>query len=305
MRRSDWLGLVLMVVSISAVGARVARASDIQGALVRPTGVTFEPDAANPATALRVRIQGVAAIAEPTGCYTAPTCGYLYYSCKPGEEALCREQWQEIGAAASAGHCVSFGARRVNGAMVNNGNIRALSDAPTTPDAYLASEGLGVATIDCTPALFSCAITLAGACPPPGGPGCCAPPGTGGRGEPGGRGGDAGGVAGGGGGAGAGGVVGTGGVAGGGGVSASAGASGGAGIGGTAGGGSARGTGGATPAPSGYGGAGNTSAVTPGSGSGCALAGGRLGGAGLTALAAATLALAAAVRRRGRGRRRG
>ncbi|HVY40676.1 MAG TPA: hypothetical protein VHM31_22210, partial [Polyangia bacterium] len=192
MRRSSWLGLVLVVVSISAAGARAARASDIQGALVRPTGVTFEPDPASPATALRVRIQGVAALAEPTGCYTAPACGYLYYSCKPGDEALCREQWQEIGVAAGAGHCVSFGARRVNGALADNGHLRALTDAPASPDAYLASEGLGVATIDCTPALFGCGITLTGACPPPVGVGCCAPPATGGGGHAGGAGGVAG-----------------------------------------------------------------------------------------------------------------
>ncbi|HVT07445.1 MAG TPA: hypothetical protein VHO67_08300, partial [Polyangia bacterium] len=182
MRRSSWLGSILAVISICAAGARPAWASDIQGALVRPTGVAFEPDGAHPETALRVRIQGVAAIAEPTGCYTAPACGYLYYACKPGEEALCREQWQEIAAAASAGHCVSFGARRVNGALVDNGHVRALTEAPDAPDAYLASEGLGVATIDCVPTLFGCGLTLAGACPPPNGAGCCAPPATGGGG---------------------------------------------------------------------------------------------------------------------------
>ncbi len=278
MRGSNWLGLAVAAVSISAAGARPARASDVQGALVRPTGVIFEPEAANASTALRVRIYGVAAIADASACYTTPACGYLYYSCKPGEEALCREQWQEIGAAATAGTCVSFGARRVNGMMADNGRLRPVAQVPSAPDPYLSNQGLGVAAIDCTP-MLSCWVMLAGACPPPSigdaGVGCCGPRGAGGQG---GAGGGAAGVGG--------GIAGAGGMAGrgSGGVMTSAG-----------------GTGGLASS----GGAAGMNAVKPGGGSGCAVAGGRIGGAGAAAIAAATLALAAAARRRRRTRGRG
>jgi hypothetical protein len=162
MRRYHWLVLALAAAGASTGGAPAAHASDVQGALVRPIEVIFDP--ADPNAARRVRIDGVAAISEPGGFYTPPACGYLYYTCPAGEESLCREQWKEIAAAASAGTCVSFGSRRVNGALVDNGRLRPATEPPYAPDLYLASAGLGVAAIDCKAPLFYSAFDLSGPC---------------------------------------------------------------------------------------------------------------------------------------------
>jgi hypothetical protein len=267
------LGLALGS-ALAVATSRPARASSSFGISARPIRVLFEPGPAD--TADRVRIQGMIALGADVMDFAAPTCGYLYFKCTAGDEALCREQWKEIAAAADAGRCVMFGAHRgSNGSLLVNGRVRPFSEPASQPDTFISNQGLGVVTVDCAGDLVGTCVV------PPDGAG-----GAGGRG--GGTGGDgpAPGAAGhGGGGAGAG--VGGGLAAGSGGATSSGGSIGSGG----------RGSGGAPPPVDG-----SADGPSPGKGKdgGCSVAGGAWGTA---PLAAALALLGSAAARRARRRK--
>lgn len=186
-KRTIGLGFFFAAGMFATTITSLARASDGQGVYARPTAVAFEPP--DPNLALRIRIDGVVTTAISGGCYAPPACGYLYYSCREGEEALCREQWKEIAAAASAGRCASFGSRWTSTmaglVYANNGRLRSATEAPAAPDQYPASTGLGVVTLDCG-GVIGCGESLAIACTAPhggsGGRVGATTPGTGGTG---------------------------------------------------------------------------------------------------------------------------
>jgi MYXO-CTERM domain-containing protein len=142
------------------LSSNAALASSAFGVNAKPLRVTFEPAAPESATA--VRIEGLIALGGITQDFVTPACGYLYYQCKAGEEALCREQWQDLATAAKAGQCVLFTARRDgSGQLANVGRLRPLDEAPASPDVYAARSGLGVMTMVCG-AEFSAACGMLG-----------------------------------------------------------------------------------------------------------------------------------------------
>jgi MYXO-CTERM domain-containing protein len=287
----------LAVVVVGAVASSPASASSSFGVNAKPSRVVFEPAA--PAAATAVRIVGLIALGGTTQDFVTPACGYLYYTCKAGDEALCREQWQDLAAAAQAGQCVLFTTRRDGtGMLANVGRLRPLDEAPAGPDIYSARSGLGVMTMVCGPEFSATCGSTGGA----GGKGGAAGAGGSGAGGVGGSG--AGGTAS--GGNGGGGNAGVAGMAG----AGQSGATGGTttmGSGGTP----AGGTGG-TPTAPGNGGAGGTSATVDAGqdaapdasgrnskSGGCSVLGAdATSGAGLAATA---LALALVHRRRRRG----
>jgi len=136
-------------------------ASSVFGVNAKPLQVTFEPPAPAPATT--VRIEGLIALPGTGQDFLPPACGYLYYKCKAGDEEPCREQWQELAAAAIAGQCVVFTSRRdAMGALADVGRLRPSSEAPANPDTYAVGAGLGVMTMACG-AQFSTACGVGGA----------------------------------------------------------------------------------------------------------------------------------------------
>ena len=93
--------LILLV----AVGG-AARASNPTSIYVYPSKLEFSPDEQN---ATKVVIHGAFFFNTGNGTYGAPKCGYMYFSCQPGQEAMCRMQWQEIKAAIGGPSCEGFG----------------------------------------------------------------------------------------------------------------------------------------------------------------------------------------------------
>ncbi|HEY8925858.1 MAG TPA: hypothetical protein VIU64_15830 [Polyangia bacterium] len=304
------------VVLLGLLASGPAHASSVFAISARPERVIFEPGP--PETADRVQIQGLIAVAPmpSTGVDFGPlSCGYMYFKCAAGEEALCREQWQDLAAAAAAGKCVMFSARRDSmGVLIDQGRVRPFSEAAAAPDTFVAREGLGVSTVICAGDLLAeCPLPSSGA----GGAGGGAGAGGGGR-SGGAAGGAGGGSASGPGGspAGASGTAGapaTAGHAGTAGAIGSGGASSSGGAGGTAGAPAAGGGGGASlGGGSGSGGApavldGGTDAPSGRKGGGCSLAaetGGTSGLLGLLSSTALAFALFRARRRQERSGRR-
>jgi hypothetical protein len=158
--------------ALAAATSRPARASSSFGVSARPVRVLFEPGPAD--TADRVLIQGMIALGADVMDFAAPTCGYLYFKCTAGDEALCHEQWKDIASASDGGRCVMFGAHRgSNGSLLVNGRVRSFSESPSEPDTFISNQGLGVVTLDC-------ASDLAGTCVvPPDGTGGAAGTGSG------------------------------------------------------------------------------------------------------------------------------
>ena len=145
MRRISCGGLLVFTFVLGAA-IPAAHASDPFGVYARPTQVTLQME-----SGVRAKISGVIALATPDSWYSEPACGFVYYSCVSGGEALCREQFAEIAAAAAAGKCVGFSTRRDSrGVMYNNGTLHPLSATAGTPDIYDPAQGMGVKTFPCT-----------------------------------------------------------------------------------------------------------------------------------------------------------
>ncbi|MSP61831.1 MAG: hypothetical protein EXR72_16155 [Myxococcales bacterium] len=75
--------------------AAPAHASVPLSAFAVPSKVEFLP---GQPTATHVVIHGAFFFYTGMGNlnYSSPKCGYMYFTCKPGEEAMCRMQWNEI-----------------------------------------------------------------------------------------------------------------------------------------------------------------------------------------------------------------
>jgi hypothetical protein len=258
----------------SVILPATVRASDPVSVYVSVQGIERRPSAAAPT---EVVIHGAFIMLGPGGAgYGAAQCGYMYFRCRPGDEAMCALQWQDverIGTAAST--CAGFG--QLNTA--STARVRAAGTTPADPDLW--DLGIGVGTGMSVGSQCPAAKTLD--CSRLVAPDAGAPAGSGGKPAP----------------------AGTGGAAGSGVPSGSGGASG-TGTGGA----TSDGTGGAASGGTGgQQGQGGKPGTLPGDRSSCAVATSVAGAAtpGAAGVAAAGLAAAAflrARRRRGGGRRR-
>jgi MYXO-CTERM domain-containing protein len=137
-----------------------AHASDPVSIYVVPRQV--EQSAGSPA---RVTIHGafVRLTSATTATYSAPQCGVMYFQCSPGDETLCRMQWDELAAAAqtpSPTSCAGFGSLRV----VSSATLRAEGAALGSPDAWDLGLGIGEGMyVD-----GQCPLARALVCPAPG-----------------------------------------------------------------------------------------------------------------------------------------
>lgn len=149
-------GGFLSVCAIAAfLGAPVAaHASAPTSVYVVPSRVDFTP---NEAAATSVVIHGAFFLMDKNGMYGSPNCGYMYFTCAAGSEAMCRMQWSEIAMAIAQPVCEGFGAWNV----VTKATLRKEGSALGSADTW--DLGMGV-----SPGVFvsgACAPALALKCP--------------------------------------------------------------------------------------------------------------------------------------------
>jgi hypothetical protein len=136
--------------------AAPALASSPAANYVVPTKMEYFPDEA---TATKVLIHGAFFFWQNGGTYNQPACGYMYFACPAGQEAMCRMQWTDIKNGIGGGQCDGFGQQSV----VSKATLRVEGTTPANPDSW--DLGIGV-----TPGSFvggQCAPALALKCPLP------------------------------------------------------------------------------------------------------------------------------------------
>ena len=136
-----WVHRLAFIGACLLVTAGVAQASDPVGTYVVPTEVDLLP---NETTPTQVAIHGAFFQISTNGSatYGAPACGMMYFTCKVGDEALCRMQWSEIRqrVVPTPTNCTGFGAMN----SVPSAHIRQEGSALTSPDEW--DLGIGIAT---------------------------------------------------------------------------------------------------------------------------------------------------------------
>src|SRR6185436_11148813 len=115
--------------------AAAAWASDPIGIYAFVDKVVFEPSAASPE---RVQVWGGFAIAEGRGeTYESARRGYMYFKLKPGEEAICKKEWNDLKSIAGTAQIVGLGNR-----YKSKGEVRPPNAKPEKPDEYPIGFGL-------------------------------------------------------------------------------------------------------------------------------------------------------------------
>jgi len=152
------------IVLLAAAGP--AAASDPSSIYTVPTQVEILPD---DATGTRVVIGGAFFfLTTPMGfSYGEPSCGYMSFQCRPGQEAMCRMQWLDLRNAIGKGGCFGFG----TWGMVSGAHLRTDRSSLGTPDPWDLGMGVGIgSSVDgkCPKArMLNCAAPPADAGPPP------------------------------------------------------------------------------------------------------------------------------------------
>ena len=110
--------------------------SDWTGVYARVDKVVLEPNATAPE---RIQISGAFALAnkEDRNSYDSAQRGYLYFSCKPGKEEVCRKEWADLKAVAGTGQVIGFGGR-----SQPRPRVRKAEDKLADPDEYPLNFGL-------------------------------------------------------------------------------------------------------------------------------------------------------------------
>jgi hypothetical protein len=116
--------------------ASPAFASSPMSIYVYPSRVEYLPDQAN---ATQVVIHGAFFYYTQSFSYTSPACGKMFFACKPGEETMCRMQWNEIATSVGGQLCEGFGQQ----SMVTTAKFHAEGDALGAADTW--DLGIGVA----------------------------------------------------------------------------------------------------------------------------------------------------------------
>ena len=128
-------GSLVLAASLIAAAAAPARASSPCAIYVVPSQIDFFPDEAN---ATSVAIHGAFFFWQNGGTYNAPACGYMYFACPRGSEAMCRMQWQDIKAGIGGTACEGFGSQSV----MTKATLRTEGTPLGSPDTW--DLGLGV-----------------------------------------------------------------------------------------------------------------------------------------------------------------
>jgi hypothetical protein len=113
------LGNLLKLLCAAALLAGVAlaaRASDPTGIYAFVDRVVLEPSDAAPE---RIQVWGGFALAktENRNDYRDAERGYMYFKLRPGDEAVCKNEWADLKSVAGTGQIVAFGSRSENNAI--------------------------------------------------------------------------------------------------------------------------------------------------------------------------------------------
>jgi len=128
--------LLLVIWTLPLRAASTGAYSDPIGIYALIDKVVLEPNADSPE---RIQIWGAFAVAskDDVTTYAAPERGYLYFSCKPGNQETCRKEWTDLKANAGTGIVLGMGRRY--GSLPR---VRRAKDEPKEPDEYPINVGL-------------------------------------------------------------------------------------------------------------------------------------------------------------------
>jgi hypothetical protein len=130
------VALLTVFLTLSSLAPKADAFSDWTGVYARVDKVVLEPNANAPE---RIQIWGAFALAskEDRNSYGSAQRGYLYFTCKPGKEEVCRKEWADLKAIAGTGQVIGFGGRSQPRPRVRKGE-----DKPADPDEYPLNFGL-------------------------------------------------------------------------------------------------------------------------------------------------------------------
>jgi hypothetical protein len=133
--KSSLLGAAFLGAVAICIGSSTAIASDPVGVYGYVDKVVLEPSDGQPE---RIQIWGGFALAEGRGDTYAPAKrGYMYFTVKPGEEEICRKEWNDLKTLAGGEQFVAFGVRHKP-----KGTVRAADAKAEKPDVYPTGFGL-------------------------------------------------------------------------------------------------------------------------------------------------------------------
>jgi hypothetical protein len=126
----------VIVLGVCTMAAVTLRASDMVGVYAVVEKVLIEPSDAAPQ---RIQIWGAFALSDQKSgsAYGPAQRGYLYYTCPPGQDTVCRKEWADLKTMAGKDTGVGFGAR-----YKDSGRIRKVDEKPASPDAYPIERGV-------------------------------------------------------------------------------------------------------------------------------------------------------------------
>ena len=135
-RRPFVLTLLAILFALLLETSRTSAYSDHTGIYARVDKVVLEPSPSSPE---RIQIWGAFVLAGKECCssYDSPQRGYLYFSCKPGKEEICRKEWADLKASAGTGQVIGLGSR-----FAERPRLRKADDRPADPDEYPLNFGL-------------------------------------------------------------------------------------------------------------------------------------------------------------------
>src|SRR5436190_11543189 len=130
------IGLSLALAAALAAGS-AARGTDPIGGYLIVDKVELSPGD-SPKT---IQIWGSFALATRRGGneYGSPQRGYLYYKLRPGKEAVCRKEWNDLKKEAGTGQVIGFG---TSYDLKAQGTVRKAGTKPEKPDTYPLGNGL-------------------------------------------------------------------------------------------------------------------------------------------------------------------
>jgi hypothetical protein len=135
-RRMLIVALLTAISTLPFLAAGTDAYSDRTGIYARIDKVILEPDATAPE---RIQIWGAFVLArkEDRNTYDSAQRGYLYFTCKPDKQDICRREWADLKAIAGTGDVVGFGAR-----ALPRPRIRKAEERAANPDDYPLNFGV-------------------------------------------------------------------------------------------------------------------------------------------------------------------